>query len=391
MAKELSEEEVFANDIDPLDAIREIRKEEGVAEEDLIVSDSDTSSQEDSVEDDDEDELENLQEESESNTDTDDNQDSVEDNLDTESEQNSDEDEGQEELSDDPDEDAESDSDDKDTETPEATKRKFTADGKEYEFTEQEMLDQFEVVFGQAVNFTQKTQKMAPFRKMISALESEDISAEQLNVAIDALKGNKQALQTLMKDNNIDAYDINDGEDSEKDSYTPTDYGKNDTQLDIEEVIGKISSDTEYPVTVNVIDEQWDDNSRKVIRNNPNIISGLHNDIKSGVYDKVAPVAMKMKVLDGNTKSDLEYYMLAGEKVLSADTQNSANAEQTVAEMNQEAQGADDKFDQASSEAQRKRSSSSTRKRSDRKAVTNYLDDDDEAYDAWYKNLQASQ
>ena len=39
MAEELTEEEVMSNDIDPLDAIRELRKEEGVPEEDLPIRD----------------------------------------------------------------------------------------------------------------------------------------------------------------------------------------------------------------------------------------------------------------------------------------------------------------------------------------------------------------
>jgi len=108
------------------------------------------------------------------------------------------------------------------------------------------------------------------------------------------------------------------------------------------------------------------------------------------VFDEVEPVMMKMKVLDGNTKSDIEYYMLAGEKVLAEKQQTSDNSEKTVADKNKKAQDVDDEFDQASSEASKKRSASTTRKRADRKGVTDYLDDDDEDYDAWYKKLMAS-
>lgn len=386
MDTELSEEEVFANDIDPLDAIRKIRKEEGVADEDLPpASEKDDSSQEVAAkEEDGADELDNLDKSEDSAADDK----AAEENTD---EANNDEADPAVEADKSAEDEGEDESDESDKEkVSEAVKRKFTADGKDYEFTEAEMLEQFEVIFGQAVNFTQKTQKMAPFRKMISALEEESISAEQLNVAIDALKGNPQALKKLMDANNVEAFDVTNSDSDENDSYKPTDYGKNEQQLSIDEITDKISGDEEYKITVDVIDKQWDDNSRDTISSNPRIIQGLHNDIKSGVYDKVAPVAMKMKVLDGNTKSDLEYYMLAGEKVLTVDKQNSEKAEQSVADKNKEAQDADDNFDQASSEAQRKRSSSSTRQRSDRKGVVNYLDDDDEAFDAWYKNLQAS-
>jgi hypothetical protein len=384
---ELSEEDVFANDIDPLDAIREIRKEEGVPEDELPVSDAESSSQEDvdTGNDDDDDFSENFEDDKEAG-----------DSKDKEtSDKLDDDDSADDKDSDKADDDAEDDSetddngDEEEEQNPDEIKHEFTANGKKYEFTQKEMLEQFEVIFGQAVDYTQKTQKIAPYRKMISALEQEGITDEQLNIAIDALKGNKGALQSLLKSNNIDAYDLSqDGEDEEN-PYTPSEYGKNEVQMGIEEITSEISKDPEYKITVDVIDEQWDSKSRQQLSSNPRMIRGLHNDIKSGVYDKVAPVAMKMKVLDGNTKSDIEYYMLAGEQVLSEEEQNSASAEQTVSDDNKSAQDAEDDFDQASSEARRKRSATPTRKRTDRKGVIDYLDDDDENFDAWYKNLMA--
>lgn len=261
--------------------------------------------------------------------------------------------------------------------------RKFKADGKEYEFTEQEILDQFGGVFGQAVNFTQKMQKIAPYRKMISALEQENISSEQLDMAIDALKGDKGALAKLLKLSEVDPFDLAD--DEVQKGYTPKQYGKNEHQLDIEEQIALISGDEEYPITVDVIDNQWDPDSRRAFAENPSMIQGLHNDIKSGLYDKVAPMAMKLKVLDGNAKkSDLEYYMLAGAQFTAQQSKNAP-----VENPNAATQAAESKFDQASSEAKRKRSASSTGTRADRKGVIDFLDDNDEAFDEWYKNLQS--
>ena len=71
------------------------------------------------------------------------------------------------------------------------------------------------------------------------------------------------------------------------------DYGKNDRQLDIEEITRSIQNDKEFQITTNVIDEQWDASSRRMIAENPNTILGLHNDIKSGLYDKVAPMILE--------------------------------------------------------------------------------------------------
>ena len=368
MADELSQEDVFSNDIDPLDAIRELRREEGVAEEDLPVNEETSAvAQEQETEDD----TEAFQEDDEPDTEA------------------ADEDVGDRaEISDESSEDADEDSEEDtkaEAEVP-VTARKFKANGQEFSFTQDEMLEQFETVFGQSMDYTQKMQKIAPYRKMISALESEGVTQEQLNVALDALKGDKGALQAILKTHDIDNYDLT--SDDEDSPYTPRDYGKNDTQLGIEEVTSKIENDEEYKITVDVIDQQWDNDSRSTIASNPAMIQGLHNDIKNGIYDQVAPAAMKMKVLDGNTKSDIEYYMLAGEQMRLQ--QEATNNGKTVEGLNKPTQAAEDNFDQASSEAKKKRAAGSTRGRTDRKGVIDYLDDDDEAYDAWYKKLQAS-
>ncbi len=376
MSKELSQEDVFANDIDPLDGIRELRKEEGVAEDDLP---SEAESSPDTAPDLDEEESVTL-------TDNDSKQTTPADSSpDTELDSGS-PDTG-EEI---PDGDSKEEVQEKDPAEEDPSKEvgetyKFKAHGQDFEFTQKEIMDQFGTVFGQAMDYTKKMQGIAPYRKMISALEEEKISQDQLNLAIDALKGNKEAIQQILKAHEIDTYDLDAQENAS--TYTPTPYGKDHSQLQLDEVITTIDKDPEYKFTVDVVDNQWDSASRQNFAKNPQLIVGLHNDIKTGLYDQVAPRAMKMKVLDGNQRSDIEYYILAGEQVrleTEGQTQNS------VDKTNQQTQDAVANADQASSEAQRKRSASSTRTRADRKGVIDYLDDDDEAFDAWYNKLQAS-
>lgn len=265
--------------------------------------------------------------------------------------------------------------------------RKFRANGEEFEFTDEEIMSQFETVFGKAMNYTQKMQAIAPYRKMISALESEGITQDQLNIAIDALKGDKGALQKMLKDSKIDPYELQE-KDENATPYTPTAYGKTEQQLEIEEITSSIEKDPEFKVTVDVIDRQWDPESRAKIAQNPTMILGLHNDIKSGLYDELAPIARKMQVLDGNSKSALEYYLLAGDQ--RNQRAKATAATEQVSELNKATQEANAKFEEASSEAHRKRSASTTSTRAGRKGVVDYLDDDDEAFDNWYKNLMSN-
>lgn len=382
MAEELTQEEVFSNDIDPLDAIRELRKEEGVAEEDLPPPSETTSESAPAESEEQDDDLDAFAETSEAEESED-----VSEDLDDDAEPKADSSESQTNEEPESTEDSEvedSENDPAETEA-NAEKLKFKANGQEFEFTPQEIIDQFETVFGQAMDYTKKMQKIAPYRKMISALEQEGVTQEQLNVAIDALKGDKGAIQQILQNHNIDSMDL---DENSENGYTPNQYGKDDHQLQLDEVIADISSDEEYKITVNVIDEQWDQASRQAFAGQPDLIKALHNDIKTGLYDQVAPRAMKMKVLDGNKRSDIEYYMLAGQEV--TQQQQLAEKKATVDEVNGKTQAAVQEADKASSEAEKKRAASSTRTRADRQGVIDYLDDDDEAFEAWYNKLQAS-
>jgi hypothetical protein len=376
----VTEEDVFNDDKDPIEAIYEIRR-----------------NSKDSTEENMESLQESVQESSKGSGVKEEIPDELEDPVESKKteEEEEEEDPGKESLGSkkvfedgktevDPEDEGKSEEGEKEDKTVTSKVRKYSADGKEYEFTEDEIFDQFGTVFGKAMNYTQKMQKIAPYRKMISAMEEEGITESQFNTAIDALKGNKDAIQSLMKTHNIDPLDI-DGE-SEGESYSPTQYGKSEYQQRIEEVTGKISSDPEYVTTVDVIQNKWDSASRSEFSKNPDMISGLHNDIKSGLYDKVMPVAAKMKVLDGNSKSDIEYYMLAGQEVSSKEN----SSKSSVDDANNKTQEMVDKSGQASSEAQRKRAAASTRTRADKKGVTDYLEDDnDEHFDDWYKKLMS--
>lgn len=255
---------------------------------------------------------------------------------------------------------------------------KFKADGQDFEFTQKEINDQFGTVFAKAMNYTQKMQKISPYKKMISALEEENISETDLNLAIDVLKGDKGALQKLIAEKSIDIYDL--GSKDETEPYEEKSYGKNENEQELADVDRQISSDPEYSQTVDIIGKQWDEGSRQALSNNPQWISGLHTDVKSGVFAKVAPEATKLKMLDGGSKPDIEYYLMAGQQL-----QEKANAKPI--EVEDPAKVAAQQFKEDSAIANKKRAASQTRSRGGSKSVVDYLDDNDEKFDDWYEGI----
>ena len=273
-----------------------------------------------------------------------------------------------------------------------AQKLKYKANGQEFEFTPDEVMQQFGKVFGQAMNYTQKMQAIAPYRGMIAALEEQKISPEDLNLAIDVLKGDKKAIAALMSRTGVDALELD--VEQAKD-YRPNNYGRDEAELDIRDVVSRISNDQEYPITYHVIDKQWDDASRQAFVKNPQLIEELHIDVKNGVFDQVSPRAMKMKVLDGGRRSDIEYYIEAGRQYYAdkrAEAAREAQYAQTQAVKTQATVEKQKVAEVKAKEAERKETAEAAQKRKAAapakprvKTVTNYLNDSDEEFEKWYK------
>lgn len=287
-------------------------------------------------------------------------------------------------------------------ETQTVQRRKYKANGKEFEFTDNEIFDQFGKVFGQAMNYTQKMQAIAPYRSIIETVKEQGLTQEDMNLMVDVLKGDKQALASIMKRTGIDALDV---DTDAGDSYKPKNYGRNDTELAIQDIVEEIGKDPEYPVTYHIVEKQWDSKSRETFVKNPDLIKELHIDVRNGVFDKVSPIAMKMKVLDGGRKSDLEYYIEAGKNYYAEQTKASqyeqANAQRLAkleadrvvtetAELERinKAKAEQAKRDGAQDAVAKRKAAAPTTTRADKKTVTDYLDESDEEYDVWYKKLQ---
>ena len=281
-----------------------------------------------------------------------------------------------------------------------AQKRKYKANGKEFEFSDEEIFDQFGKVFGQAMNYTQKMQAIAPYRGMISALQEQGMTDSDVNLMIDVLKGDKNAIAAVLKRTGVDALEL---ESDNAQEYRPKSYGRNETELAIQEVVDEIAKDPEYNVTAFVIEKQWDDRSRKTFVDKPELIRELHLDVKNGVYDIVSPRMLKMKVLDGGRRSDIEYYVAAGQQYyaeqraqneqvnqsarIAAERQAKAAAEAAEQERMTKLKAEEAKRIETQRAAERRKAAAPTASKAGTKTVIDYLDDSDEAYEEWYRKI----
>lgn len=257
--------------------------------------------------------------------------------------------------------------------TPETFKIK--ANGMEFDLTTEELAQ----LAPKGLDYTKKMQEIAPWRKTISALKEQGLGETDVNLMIDVLKGDTNAIQEVLKRTGVDTLDLDPSVEQE---YKPNDYGKPEPMQRIEEIVQEISADPEYSITEQVIDSQWDSESRSIIAQNPDMIRGLHQDIKAGVYDKVAPIAFKMKAMGQGVPgmSDLDYYIAAGKEYF-AQSENTQVTQQQKARETREAD--------IQKMAPKRKAAAPSKTSSSKRDVIDYLADDDESFDEWYKDLMS--
>jgi hypothetical protein len=276
-------------------------------------------------------------------------------------------------------------------------KYSYKANGKEFKFTEEEIKAQFPKVFAQAMDYTKKMQAIKPYRKTIDAIEQAGLSHDDVSLAIDVLKGDKAAIAALLKRTGVDTLEL----DTDDTSYVPKSYGRDENALALKDVVDEIRLDPEYVITERVIDREWDQTSWDEMKKNPVMIKGLHADIKSGLFHKLQPIADKLKVYNPNAGSDLDYYFAAyKEHKRELATQQQAQAVQEVQQTRQvqQVQQAQKVAQVKTQDVSRKSTEQAAAKRkaaaptktgpSKPQGITDYLDDSDESYYAWYKSLQ---
>ena len=288
--------------------------------------------------------------------------------------------------------------DDKTDEVQEVQKYKFKANGKEYEMSDEEMKSQFPKIFGQAMDYTKKTQAMKPWRQTIDAIESAKLSHEDVSLMIDVLRGDKQAIAEVIKRTGTDALDI----DTENSKYTPKSYGRDETALAIKDVIDEISGDKEYDITHKILSKEWDDKSFAEFTKDPDLIRQLHIDVKSGMYNQVQPIAEKLKVFDRGRKTDLDYYLQAASDMFAeqnAEKQRQAAIESQRVQVEAKAarqaeiervKATQQAREKTTEKVEQRRAAAPVKAVSGTKKVMDYLDDSDEAFEEWYKKMDSS-
>jgi len=267
----------------------------------------------------------------------------------------------------------------------------FNAVGKEYSFTEDEMRKQFPTVFAQAMDYTRKLQTIAPWRKSIDAMEQAKMSHDDINLMIDAFKGDTGAIGEVLKRSGVDALTLT----PEESTYVPNDYGRDSVALEINDVIDSIHKDPEYETTHGILTSGWDDASWQEFAKDPKKITQLHQDVKSGIYGKLQAEADKLKVFDGGKGRDYDYYLQAAKAYWTRESTAAVSRQlqpPAAPDKSQErvvaAQKQSIKREEAQAVSKRRKEAAPTGRTAQAKGATDYMDISEADFEDWYNRLE---
>jgi hypothetical protein len=155
--------------------------------------------------------------------------------------------------------------------------------------------------------------ELAPHRKVINMLESNGLLDEaKLSFLIDLDKRDPAAIKQLVKDSGIDPMDIDTTEES---GYVPGSHQISDAEDNFRAVLDEVTSTDSGRETVQIIHQNWDQASKQVLMESPEVLPIIQQQRENGIYDTIMTEMDRQKTL-GNIPPNmplLQAYKLVGD------------------------------------------------------------------------------
>lgn len=156
------------------------------------------------------------------------------------------------------------------------------ANGKEIKLNN---IEEVRTLMQQGANYTRKMQELAPVRKSMLMLQNNGLLDDaKLSFLIDLEKGDPEAIKKFLKDKNIDPMDL---DTSSEPDYKPGNHQVTDAEVSFDDVLSDVASTSEGRKTLSVINTTWDEKSKEALGASPEIMSVIHQQRETGIYDQI--------------------------------------------------------------------------------------------------------
>lgn len=186
----------------------------------------------------------------------------------------------------------------------------FKANGKEIQV---QSIDDAITLMQMGANYNKKMAGLKPNLKLIKMLDKNGLLDEnKLSFLIDLDKKNPDAIKKYLKESGVDPLDLLDVDTPTE--YTPNTYTVNDKEIELDGILDEIKDTDSFGTTVDIISNKWDDSSKRVLVENPDVIKIINSHVESGVYQQITTVIESERMLGRlSGLSDIEAYKQVGQ------------------------------------------------------------------------------
>jgi hypothetical protein len=182
----------------------------------------------------------------------------------------------------------------------------------------------------QGANYTQKMQKIGPYRKALLMLEKNGLLDEnQLSFLIDVKNKNPEAIKKFLKDNNIDPLEI---DTTQEPNYKAGTNIISDKEANFRSAMNDLtSSGPEGVHTLQVLTDTWDNQSKAYLFDHPEAFADLNIQMQNGTYKLITDEVDRLRTL-GQIPSNVSFidaYMAVGNQMLAQKQQQIAQQQKT--------------------------------------------------------------
>lgn len=207
---------------------------------------------------------------------------------------------------------------------------------------------------------------------VLEGVKEQGLSEQDLYLLVEAKKGNKQALAKLLKEANVDPYEL-DPEELDVDGYKPNEYKADPKIVEVKSIIDDVKqNETAFKTFNYMLNNEFNESDRAKAFEDPNLLSFLGETIKSGIFDKIAPNYTKRKIMGENP---ISAYIDAYDDYMK---EINNTKQETVSKAKQENQ---------EKVTKRKKASEGTKKSRSNKAKKSVEDMSDAEFEKYYKSI----
>lgn len=202
----------------------------------------------------------------------------------------------------------------------------FKANGKEIAVSN---VDEAIQLMQMGANYNKKMIQLKPYLKQVKMLERNDLLDEsKLSFLIDLSKGTPEAINKLLQDHQLDSDEL---DASSGEEYKARDYSINDAELAIETVLDEIKDSPGYSKTLNTVSKIWDDRSRQIVAETPELLRVINEHVENGIFDIIEQQLDKERMFGRMSGlSDIEAYKKVGEALQASGKLGTAPRKGTV-------------------------------------------------------------